>query len=312
MYRTTKQQALKRGGLSAVVVLGALATGVGIAGASTHASATPHTNTDLTWPRDHGPGLGGLVTAVSSSSITVAGRPGTSPVTYAITGTTTVTKDGVASSTSNLAVGQHVAIVASTSSATTAASIEIDSVGFGRGVHGGGTVTAVTGTSVTVKDRAGTSSTYSIDPSTIFTKDRVAATATDLSVGDSVRVLPSSSSATTAARIDIELPHVAGKVVSVSGNTIEVTSRGGTNETIQVDSSTTYTKSGATSSLSSVTVGSFVFAQGVENTGHTALTASVVGIGQPIMGYGSFDGPFPGGGQRPTGPGGGPRDGASW
>jgi len=61
-----------------------------------------------------------------------------------------------------------------------------------------------------------------------------------------------------------------------------------------------------------VTVGSFIFAQGTEIASHTTLTATVVGIGQPIMGYGSFDGPFPGG-QKPVGPGGGgPRDGRGW
>ena len=238
MYRTTKQKALKRGSLSAVVVIGALATGVGIAGASTHTTATAHASAGVASPRDHGPGVG---------------------------------------------------------------------------VHDGGVVTAVTSTSVTLQDRAGTSTTYTIDAGTTFTKDRVAATASDLAVGDMVRLRPSTASATTAASIDIELPHVAGKVVSVSGNTIVVSSRGGASQTILVDSSTTYTKAGATSSLASVTAGSFVFAQGVENTSHTTLTASVVGIGQPVVGYGSFEGPLPSSGPLPTGPGGGgPRNGEGW
>ena len=45
MYRSTKQKALKRGSLSAVVVISVLATGVGlsgIAGASTHTPIKAH------------------------------------------------------------------------------------------------------------------------------------------------------------------------------------------------------------------------------------------------------------------------------
>ena len=52
MYRTTKQKALKRGSLSAVAVIGALATGVGIAGASTHSTATAHASAGVTSPRE--------------------------------------------------------------------------------------------------------------------------------------------------------------------------------------------------------------------------------------------------------------------
>lgn len=145
----------------------------------------------------------------------------------------------------------------------------------------GGSITAVSANSITVKDPRGTSSTFSIDSSTKVAKDRVAATAADLAIGEHVRIIPSSTSSTTAAVIDIELARVAGQVVSVSGSTITVSDRDGFYRTISVGSATTYTKSGASATLGDVTTGSFVMAEGTVDANHTTLDASAVGIGLP-------------------------------
>lgn len=244
MYRSTKKKAVKRGSLSAVVVLGALATGVGIAGASTHTSEK-------------------------------APSSGVAPTIGA------------------------------------AKSFHDDLAGPGNDVRG--LVTAVTPTSITVQGRAGTAATnYAIDSSTTVSKERSAATVADVTVGEHVRITPTASSATTAASIKIDLAHVGGKVVSVSGDSIVVSTRGGINRTIVVSASTTYTKAGASSSLSSVTVGSLVFAEGLEDSSH-ALIASAVGIGQPAT-AGSFNSLPPAGSPKPMGSGGasGGRDGGRW
>jgi hypothetical protein len=247
MYRTTKQKALRRGSLSAVVVISVLATGVGIsgiAGASTHTPTKAHS-------------------------------AGAVPLTGPLAGTSGSARD----------------------------------VGPGRGEGIGGTVTAVSATSVTVEDRSGTTTSYAIDSSTTFVKGPSTVTAADLKVGEQVRIRPTTTGATTAATVEIDLAHAAGKVVSVSGNSIVVTGRGGLSETITVNGSTTYSRAGVNSSLASVTVGSFIFAGGLGNPGHTTLNASIVGIGQPIVGV-MGEGPLA---SRPgtTGSPGGP-DGGAW
>ena len=149
----------------------------------------------------------------------------------------------------------------------------------------GGVVTALTTTSITVTNRAGTDATYTITPSTTFTEDRVTAIAADLTVGDSVRITLSSTDAVTAVAIDIELAHVGGKVVSVLGNTIVLANRNGVDSTVTVDSTTTYSVGGASATLAQVTIGSFVFAEGTMSPSATTLDAISVGIGQPRSSY---------------------------
>jgi hypothetical protein len=107
---------------------------------------------------------------------------------------------------------------------------------------------------------------------------------------------------TTAASIDIQLPALFGSVTSVSGDTVVITELEGFSRTIVVDSSTTYTKSGATSSLSDVVVGSDIVAEGTVDTNGTSLDATNVVIGLPSQQSGSPGIGGPGGG----GPGFGP------
>lgn len=169
------------------------------------------------------------------------------------------------------------------------------------GVHAGGLVTAVSATSLTVTNPAGTATTYTLDSSTVVTKDRASASLGDLAVGEHVRVAASSS--TTATRVDIATPHVAGQVVSVNGNVITLANPDGLQTTVDVTGATTYTKNGASASLSDVMVGSFVAASGTVASDHTTFDATSVAIGQPAgpMGQGPIgQGPM---GQGPMGQG---------
>jgi hypothetical protein len=125
-------------------------------------------------------------------------------------------------------------------------------------------------------------------------------TASSVVVGEHVGIQVSSTSATTATSIDVQLAGIAGKVVSVSGNTITVTDPQGFTRTIIVNSSTTYTKSSTASTLSAVTVGTVISARGTVDSNGTTLDASAVTIGQ-------LGGPGMGGPGGPGGPGmGGP------
>jgi hypothetical protein len=175
----------------------------------------------------------------------------------------------------------------------------------GAGNFAGGTVTAVSDTSITVKDMSGTSTSYAITSATTFSEGPTTITESQLAVGQHVGIQLSSSSSTTAANIDVQLPVLFGTVTAVSGDTITISDPEGFNRTILVDSSTTFTKSGDSSTLSDVTVGSVISAQGSVDTNLTSLDASSVVIGAPGASGGGqgFGGPGPGG---PGGHGPGP------
>ncbi len=226
MYRSTKKKIVKQASISAVVALGALVTGIGIAGASTNA---PHHDTTAPSGRDSVPAPG-----------SDHGRWG--------------------------------------------------------GVRGpGGTVTAISSTLITLKDRAGTTETFSIDASTSVTKDRSASTLSALAPGDQVRIMPSAPGSTVAKSIDVEQPSVMGKVTATSANSITVSDPRGTNFTIDVSNATTYSKAGASASLGDVSVGSMIFAQGSFAAGSTTtLDATTVGIATPGAFHDGAGPDFPG------------------
>jgi len=166
----------------------------------------------------------------------------------------------------------------------------------------GGVVTAVSSTSISVKGMGATTSTYAITSSTTFSEGPTTVTASALAIGQHVGIQLLTSDDTTAASIDIQLPALFGSVTSVSGDTVVITELEGFSRTIVVDSSTTYTKSGATSSLSDVVVGSDIVAEGTVDTNGTSLDATNVVIGLPSQQSGSPGIGGPGGG----GPGFGP------
>lgn len=74
-------------------------------------------------------------------------------------------------------------------------------------------------------------------------------------------------------------PRAGGMVKSVNGSSIDVTSFDGSKQTIEVSSSTKYVKEGASASLSDVTVGSRIHAEGTESNG--VIHAMVVEIEVP-------------------------------
>jgi len=158
----------------------------------------------------------------------------------------------------------------------------------------GGLVTAVSSSSITVTTPQSTSATYAITSSTVVEKGHATATLSDVVVGDRVDIRPAAQGSTTAAEIDIDVPHLAGQVVSVSGNVITVSDQEGFYRTIDVSSTTTYVKSGASSTLSEVTVGSFIGAEGSIASDHTTLDASSVTIGLPTPPTGAPTGTPPG------------------
>jgi hypothetical protein len=151
----------------------------------------------------------------------------------------------------------------------------------------GGDVKAVTGSSITIVSSDGTASTYALNSATTVTDIRQSATPARLSLGESVHIVVSSVDSTVAGSITIVPANIAGRVGAISGDTISLAGPNGDVGTIQVNTATTYSRSGESASLSDVSVGSFVFAGGTFGSLPTTIDAATVGIGMPGPGHGS-------------------------
>lgn len=188
MYRSTKKKVVRQASISAVVALGALATGAGVASASTgshrdgggavaskDSSANPAPVPGAEGPRP----LGGIVTAVSGTSLTVSDPRGT-VTTVGLDATTTVTKDRSASTLAALAVGEDVRIIPSAPGSTTAKSVEIEAPSVR------GRVSAINGDTITLTGPNATTRTVIVSSSTTYAKNGTAATLADVSIGSSI------------------------------------------------------------------------------------------------------------------------------
>lgn len=191
--------------------------------------------------------------------------------------------------------------------------------GMRRGGFGNtGTITAINGSTLTLRTMEGTE-TVNTSGSTQYTRERQTIALGDLKVGDMVAVVPDASSAksatpgtgtVTASRIVVIEPMLAGRVVSIDGDTVNLVGRGGRELTVTLGDSTKYFNGQATADRSAVTVGSHIVAAGSQDS-LTHLTADVVtvlpagargfgGAGPMWRGFGGGFGPG-----RPGGAGGG-------
>ena len=127
-----------------------------------------------------------------------------------------------------------------------------------------GTVTDVTSTGFTVKQRDGSSKTVTTSSSTSFLLGTAKSSKSDLSVGARVSVEGTDGSSFAANVVHIVPDFRIGKVTAVTSSSITIQGRNNTTVTIHVDASTTYRVKGATAGkISDVTVGMYVSAQGL-------------------------------------------------
>ena len=159
--------------------------------------------------------------------------------------------------------------------------------GFGmRGGPGSGvgfsdiTITAIDGSSLSLKTDDGWTRTISVTDTTTITKGGAKVTVSDLAVGDQIRFRQdrATDGTYTVTAIAVVLPTVAGQISAIDGNTITITQRGGTTATVHVDSSTTYRIAGAAGSLSDLKVGAVIVAEGTQRA-DGSLDAASVGAG---------------------------------
>jgi hypothetical protein len=187
---------------------------------------------------------------------------------------------------------------------------------------GVGSITAITASSVTVKSQQGGTKTILTTSKTVYVEAMSVVPRTDLKVGENIGVLarpvsppagrpgswsapgttpaPASSgsgSATTSAAtaspkpteptavaIEILVPRLDGRVVSVSSGKVVVEDPSGLQQTIVTTSATTYRELNTTVPASAVTAGENVVGFGTVATDHTQLDASTVAIVGPLVG----------------------------
>jgi hypothetical protein len=157
---------------------------------------------------------------------------------------------------------------------------------FGGGFCGGetGTVTKISGSTLTLRTLAGTV-TVTTTSSTTYTREQAKVKLSAVKVGDVVAVRgkrsgtsPTASSPIAATAITIEVPSISGRVQSVSGDTVTLVTGNGQLEYVTVSSSTAYHGvRGASASLSSIKAGIYIVAQGTQ-VSLTALNADDVQV----------------------------------
>jgi hypothetical protein len=162
----------------------------------------------------------------------------------------------------------------------------LDGRGPGMDGFGGVTITAINGSSLSLRTDDGWTRTIAVTSSTTITRAGATIGVSDLKVGDSIAFRQTRQSDGTYAvnSITVVLPTVAGTVTSVTGNTLTVTTRDGTAWTITLTSSTSYTLDRAAGQKSDLATGRFVVVEGAGAASGNTLTASAVRISSGTQG----------------------------
>lgn len=158
--------------------------------------------------------------------------------------------------------------------------IDDEAAGFDHGRFGGPgglrdiTVSAISGSNVTLKTDDGWSRTIAVTSSIELTKGGQTIALTDVAVGDSVRFRQSRNDdgTYTITAIAVVVPSIAGTVSDASASGFKVTNRDGSVWTITTDGSTAYRRGAVIGSSADVVNGATVRVEG-ESTGDNALKA---------------------------------------
>ena len=136
------------------------------------------------------------------------------------------------------------------------------------GIRGGAfgriTVKSISGSSVALATDDGWTRTITVTSDVKITKGGEAAALADLEVGDVIRLgqKHNDDGSWTVTGIAIVLPRAAGIVTAVSADTITITVRGGTSQTIHTTSATKYHRDRDDGTRADVKVGSIIGAVG--------------------------------------------------
>jgi hypothetical protein len=157
--------------------------------------------------------------------------------------------------------------------------VELDHGRFGAQGFRDITITAISGTNLTLGTEDGWTRTIAVTDAVELTKGGQPVALSDLAIGDQVRFSQTRSAdgTYTVEAIAVVVPSVGGVVSEVSATGFKVTTRDGSIWTIALDGSTTYQYGTGTGTLADVTNGTNVLVQGT-STGDNALTALSVRV----------------------------------
>ena len=162
------------------------------------------------------------------------------------------------------------------------------------------TITAISGSSISLRTTDGWTRTITPDSGTTVQKGGATAALADLKVGDEIQFKETreTNGTYTIDAITVIPPHAGGTVSAISGSTITVTHPDGSSATIKVGSTTTYDVAGnAGAKLSDLKTGMVVNATGTRNS-DGSLTATAVRAfdpaAMPFGGHHGFGHGFPG------------------
>lgn len=168
------------------------------------------------------PHVGGIITAINGTTLTVTAGPRNDGGTFTINASgASVTKDGTSSALSSLVVGDHI-MAEGTISGTNVTATKIVSgqkgfgmvMGMGMGKRGGfgrggvvGEVTAVSGSTITLSAPNGT--TYTVNAGGATVQKTTTGSLSDITVGDVIGVQGAvSGTAVTATSIHDDMPRL--------------------------------------------------------------------------------------------------------
>ena len=211
---TTTRKVLTIPALAALMIVGG-----SIAGYTTLAAAQESNTESLSGfvdgMRDRAPHIGGEITAINGTTITVSDMRRNETYVVDASGATFM-KDGESVSIASFAVGDKIHVKGAIDGTNVAAEVIHGGMDFGPGEHGGfgrhgkgpgvmGEVTAVNGTTVTVTGKNGTS--YTVDASAATVQKIATGSLSDIVVGDRIGVRGDvSGTSVTATSIMDDLP----------------------------------------------------------------------------------------------------------
>ncbi len=186
-----------------------------------------------------GGGTGGYVTAVTPGvSVTVQSWSGTT-TTYSLTSTTTYTEGTTATTSSALVVGDRIEIGVSSSSPTTATSITIELAELF------GTVTTVSGDTITIRDPQGFTRTILAGTSTTYSEGGATGSLSDVIVGAKIiaeGTVDANGTSLDALSIDIgtsgQMDFTYGTVTAVTSSSVTIEAKDGTSTVFTYTTST--------------------------------------------------------------------------
>jgi hypothetical protein len=220
-------------------------------------------------------GLGGFVTAVSATSLTVSLWNGTS-ATYTISPTATYTEGGSPATASSLVTGDRVQLQVSPSDPTTVDAINIElAMLFG-------TVTSVSGDTILVRDFQGFTRTILVSVNTKYTQGGAPAGLNDVLTGSKIvawGTVDANGTSLDALAINIgsvgNNECIRGVITAVTSSSVTVQSKDGTTTVLTLTTTTLYKDGRYTLSVADLAVGEHVSVEVNSTAPTTALRVDI-------------------------------------